>query len=197
MYFAHRRLIAPAGRTMIAVPGYAVSAKTIFINIVHLFHLFLNLIPLLTNIFMTNYSVLFLFFFCKNFLLPITMNAYLTGQLLIPQLIANEITNTHGFTRVSDFAQVSQKNINTLVNSINKTHSDPDDAKSPKIVVGLQHVLRLGHLAQYASYINVVGRAHAINVGTIANITRIGRYFEKLGEHTDTDLPAYPKSFQQ
>ena len=52
----------------------------------------------------------------------------------------------------------------------------------------------------YARLISKVGRPHTTTpVGqatcTIDNIRTIGRYFERIGDHDESDSPEYPSAF--
>jgi len=56
------------------------------------------------------------------------------------------------------------------------------------------------HFMYYARLISKVGRQHTIGpagqaTSSIQNIRIIGRYFERIGDHDESDRPEYPSAF--
>ena len=123
------------------------------------------------------------------------INNYMQNTLNIPQNVANEVVNTHGYTSFSDFAQATEDQIHDLIIAIRNTPSDVNNPNSNKIVVGQQFALRLSFLAHYSRYIETIQRNHTDNLGSVVNVTKIGRFFTHHKNHTDADLPDYPAAY--
>jgi len=124
------------------------------------------------------------------------MNNYLTGELNFPNDIANEIVNIHTYTTHDDFATATQDEIKTMVSTVRKTPNPAADAAADtKIVVGQQIALRFGFFTHYCKYIERVSRTHTVALGNIANITKIGRFYNSLVSLTIADLSNFPEKF--
>jgi len=106
----------------------------------------------------------------------------------------------HGYDSVREFASATDREIRDLISTIRKTPSVANDASSPKIVLGQSYAIRILHFMYYARLISKVGRQHTIGpvgqaTSTIDNIRTIGRYFERIGDHDESDSLEYPIAF--
>ena len=125
---------------------------------------------------------------------------HLINNLQLPAAVVNQIIDVHGYDSVQEFASATDREIRDLISTIRKTPSVANDASSPKIVLGQSFAIRILHFMFYSRLITKVGRQHTIvpagqATSSINNIRTIGRYFERIGEHDESDSPDYPSAF--
>jgi len=130
----------------------------------------------------------------------IVFRNHLTNNLQIPAAVVTQIIDVHGYDSIHEFASATDREIRALTSTIRKPPSVANDASSPKIVLGQSYAIRILHFMYYARLISKVGRQHTTTpVGqatcTIDNIRTIGRYFEWIGDHDESDSPEYPSAF--
>ena len=130
----------------------------------------------------------------------IVFRNHLINNLQIPTAVVNQIIDVHGYDSVREFASATDREIRDLISTVRKTPSVANNASSPKIVLGQSYAIRILHFMYYALLISKVGRQHTIvpvgqATSTIENIRTIGRYFERIGEHDESDSPDYPSAF--
>ena len=123
------------------------------------------------------------------------MQNYLETYLSFPAAVANQVVNVHGYSSGDELAEATVQEMRSMIAAIRRTPSDEDDPASPKIVVGQLFATRIEHLTHYARYLKKVQRAHTVALGTPANVSAIGRYYEQNGEHLEKDLPSFPPPF--
>ena len=121
----------------------------------------------------------------------IVFRNHLTNNLQIPAAVVAQIIDVHGYDSVREFASATDREKRDLISTIRKTPSVANDASSPKIVLVQSYYSRL---------ISKVGRQHTIGPAgqatcTIQNIRIIGRYFERIGDHDESDSPEYLSAF--
>ena len=114
--------------------------------------------------------------------------------------MVSQIIDIHGYDSVEEFATATDREIRDLIATIRKTPSIPNDSSSPKIVLGQTFAIRILHFMYYSRLIKKVGRQHTIGpvgqaTGSIGNIRTIGRYFERIGDHDESDSPDYPSAY--
>jgi len=114
--------------------------------------------------------------------------------------VVHEIIDVHGYDSVDEFASATDREIRDLISTIRKTPSVATNAASPKIVLGQTYAIRILHFMFYSRLIKKVGRQHTIGpagqaTSSITNIRIIGRYFERIGDHNESDSPNYPSAF--
>jgi hypothetical protein len=126
---------------------------------------------------------------------------YLTGTLLIPAEVVNQLVTVHGYDGHDAFKEATETDIRDLISTIRKTPVPPSagqpvDPNAPKIVVGQQFAIRIQAYAYLCRYLHIVDRAYTPGNQTLVHVTRIGRHFRQFDEdHTDTKLPAHPAAF--
>jgi len=125
---------------------------------------------------------------------------HLINNLQPPAPVVYQIIDVHGYDSVDRLASATDREIWDLISTIRKTPSVGNDASSPKIVLGQTYAIRILHFMYYSRLITKVCRQHTIGpagqaTSTINNIRTIGRYFERIGEHDDSDSPKYPSAF--
>ena len=130
----------------------------------------------------------------------IVFRNHLINNLQLPAAVVSQIIDIHGYDSVEEFATATDREIRDLIATIRKTPSIPNDSSSPKIVLGQTFAIRILHFMYYSRLIQKVGRQHTIGPGTqatssIANIRTIGRYFERIGDHDESDSPDYPSAY--
>ena len=129
----------------------------------------------------------------------IVFRNHLINNLQLPAAVVSQIIDIHGYGSVDEFATASKREMD-LVSTIRKTPSVANDAASPKIVLGQTYAIRILHFMFYSRLIIKVGRQHTIGppgqaTSSIANSRTIGRYFERIGEHDESDSPDYPSAY--
>jgi len=108
----------------------------------------------------------------------IVFRNHLINNLQLPAAVVNQIIDVHGYDSVQEFASATVREIRDLISTIRKTPSVPNDASSPKIVLGQSYAIRILHFMYYARLISKVGRQHTIGpvgqaTSTIDNIRTI------------------------
>ena len=106
----------------------------------------------------------------------------------------------HGYDSIEEFATATKHETMDLISTVRKTPSVANDSSSPKIVLGQTHAIRNLHFMFYSRLIKKVGRQHTIGplgqaTSSIANIRTIGRYFERIGDHDESNSPDYPTAY--
>ena len=127
---------------------------------------------------------------------------HLINNLHHPAAVVNQIIDVHGYDSVQEFASATDREIRDLISTIRKTPSVANDASSAKIVLGQSFAIRILHFMFYSRLITKVGRQHTIvpagqATSSINNIRTIGRYFERIGEHGESDSLDYPSAFDR
>ena len=130
----------------------------------------------------------------------IVFRNHLINNLQLPEEVVVQIMDVHGYESIEEFATATKREIMDLISTIRKTPSIANDSSSPKIVLGQTYAIRILHFMYYSRLIQKVGRQHTIGpagqaTSTIANIRTIGRYFERIGDHDESDSPDYPSAF--
>ena len=128
----------------------------------------------------------------------IVFRNHLINNLQIPTAVVNEIIDVQGYDSVREFASATDREIRDLISTIRKTPSVANDASS--LILGQSYAIRILNFMYYARLIFKVGRQHTIvplnqATSTIENIRTIGRYFERIDEHDESDSPDYPIPF--
>ena len=123
-----------------------------------------------------------------------------TNNLQLPAPVVYQIIDVHGYDSIEEFATATDREIRDLISTIRKTPSVANYAASPKIVLGQTYAIRILHFMYYSRLIKKVGRQHTIGpagqgTSSITNIRIIGRYFERIGDHDESDSPDYPSFF--
>jgi len=130
----------------------------------------------------------------------IVFRNHLINNLQLPAQVVFQIIDVHGYDSIEEFATATKREIMDLISTIRKTPSIANDSSSPKIVLGQTYAIRILHFMFYSRLIKKVGRQHTIGpvgqaTSTIANIRTIGRYFERIGDHNESDSPNYPSAY--
>ena len=130
----------------------------------------------------------------------IVFRNHLTNNLQLPAAVVSQIIDIHGYDSVEEFATATDREIRDLISTIRKTPSIANDSSSPKIVLGQTYAIRILHFMYYSRLITKVGRQHTIGpvgqaTSTINNIRTIGRYFERIGAHKESDSPDHPNAY--
>ena len=130
----------------------------------------------------------------------VVFRSHLTDNLQLPTPVVYQIIDVHGYDSIEEFAMATDREIRDLISTIRKTPSVANNAASPKIVLGQTYAIRILHFMYYSHLIEKVGRQHTIGpagqaTSSITNIRIIGRYFERIGDHNESDSPNYPSAF--
>jgi len=130
----------------------------------------------------------------------IAFRNHLINNLQLPAAVVNQIIDVHGYDSVQEFASATVREIRDRISTIRKTPSVANDASPPKIVLGQSFAIRILHFMYYSRLITKVGRQHTIGpagqaTSSINHIRTIGRYFERIGDHDESDSPDNPSAF--
>ena len=130
----------------------------------------------------------------------IVFRTHFINNLQLPEQVVVEIIDVHGYDSVEEFATATDCEIRDLISTIRKTPSIANDSSSPKIVLGQTYAIRISHFMYNSRLITKVGRQHTIGpvgqaTSAIVNIRTIGRYFQRIGDHDESDSPDYPSAF--